>query len=53
MSPSQAAYLKNLITEMKQKQLKAFDANATALTYNEWVAAAQDVEDYIDSLVKV
>lgn len=50
MTPEQAKHLKFLVTTMKEKQLKAFSANASVLTYNAWVAAAQDVETYIDSI---
>lgn len=50
MTPAQAMELKSLITDMKEKQLKAFNANASVVTYNKWIHATQAVDDFIDSI---
>lgn len=50
MTPEQASELKSLITDMKEKQFKAFGGNTSALTYNAWVASTEAVNDYINSI---
>lgn len=53
MTEEQAKELKTLITDMKEKQLKAFSANASVVTYNAWIYATQAVDAYIDSITVV
>ena len=52
MTQEQAEHLKSLISDMKEKQLKAFSNTASVLVYNQWVEASKRVDDYIDAITQ-
>lgn len=50
MNEAQAKQLRNLITEVKEAQVRAFGANANQATYEAWITTADKVEAYIKEI---